>query len=65
VGNKLYSEAIAFFNEEDSLDGVKKVIWRNKEYDVGNRRHDKVELWKDNKYIRLVSMNSVKKVEVE
>jgi len=46
---------------EDDLDGVEKVIWRNKIYDVGNRRHKLVELWKDNELVRTVNIASVKK----
>ena len=37
-------------------DGIKRVVWRNKVYDTGNRRHHLVELYKDGEFIRIASL---------
>ena len=46
---------------ENDLDGGEIVIWRGKEYITGNRRHSKVELYKEKKFIRIVNIESVKR----
>lgn len=48
-----------YFRFENDLNGVKKVIWRNKAYDIGNRRHKKVELYRNNAFIRIVNACSL------
>jgi|6_EtaG_2_1085325.scaffolds.fasta_scaffold00063_70 hypothetical protein len=40
-----------------------KVLWRNKEYITGNRRCGQVELYRDSKFVRVVSIKSVIKRE--
>lgn len=50
----------SYFKFEKDLDGIKKVIWRNKIYDIGNRRHQLVELYQNNKFIRVVKICSLK-----
>lgn len=50
----------SYYFGADDLDGVKKVIWRNKVYDVGNRRTTQTELWQDGKLIRIVNIASCK-----
>ena len=44
---------------EDNLDGNVRVLYRGKEYLTGNRWHDLVELWLDNKFYRTVRMASI------
>ena len=41
-------------NEDNLLSG-QLVMWRNKFYTTGNRRHELVELYRDNKFIRVVN----------
>ena len=38
----------------------KKVFWRNKEYDLGNRRNDLIELYKDGNLVRVVNIRSLR-----
>ena len=38
-------------------DGIKRVVWRNKVYDAGNRRHHLVELYKGGEFIRVASIS--------
>lgn len=49
-----------FYKAEDGLDNVHKIIWRNKLYIVGNRRHNLVELYQNKKLIRTVTISSCK-----
>ena len=37
-------------------DGIKKVVWRNRVYDTGNRRHHLIELYKDGEFVRIASL---------
>ena len=43
-------------NRFEFPEGVKQVIWRNKLYDVGNRRHMHVELYRNGKFVRIASI---------
>ena len=38
-----------------------KVIYKGKEYETGNRRHSLVEIYKDGKFYKVVSVNELTK----
>ena len=48
---------------ENNLRAGAKVIWRNKIYKTGNRRHGLVELFMNDKFIRICSMKSIRLVK--
>jgi len=54
---------VSFYKNEDDLDNVKHVIWRKEFYEVGNRRHDLVELYRNGVFIRVVKISSLKPVK--
>jgi len=45
---------------ENTLNSDVSVIWRNKEYKIGNRRNNLVELWWNNEFIRIVSTSYIR-----
>jgi hypothetical protein len=50
---------------DDTLDGQRLVMWRNKVYQTGNRYHHLVELWGNRQFIRTVSMRHIRLVEID
>ena len=44
----------------DQVLGGQEVIWRGKEYVTGNRGHGLVELYRNGKFIRVVTIKSIK-----
>ena len=45
----------------NNLDAGIEVVWRNKKYITGNRRHGWVELYKQGKLIRIAKIKTVLK----
>lgn len=54
---------VTIMKNENDLDGGVKVLWRNKVYVTGNRRHEKVELYKNRKFIRIVNISSIRAIQ--
>jgi hypothetical protein len=51
-------------SEDNLMSGI-LVLWRKKQYITGNRRHYLVELYKDNKFIRVVSTKHLQLIQDE
>jgi len=49
-----------FFENTNDLDGVEKVVWRKKVYNVGNRRNELTGLYQDGILTRIVNICSCK-----
>jgi hypothetical protein len=65
---KLSLKGFNFKNQpltENNLKSLINVLWRNKIYKTGNRYHGLVELFRDGKYIRTVSMKYIRLIEYQ